>query len=111
MLPAPLNKFLLFAAFFFFCWKRSDEAKRRQRRARNKRKRLEIRQLKKNAHEEIVQGKKKRQTTEEKLSPACQKNQEKFHQQWRQTEREKERLLHLQMKNNAQFSLQIVLWQ
>ena len=29
------------------------------------------------------------QTTEEELSSACQKNQEKFHQQWRQTEREK----------------------
>ena len=31
----------------------------------------------------------------------AEKNQEKFHQQWRQTEREKERLLHLQMKNDA----------
>ena len=29
------------------------------------------------------------------------KNQEKFHQLWRQTEREKERLLHLQMKNKT----------
>ena len=86
---------------FFFSWKRSDEAKRRQRLARNKRKRLEIRQLKKNDHEELVQEKKKRQTTEEKLSSACQKNQEKFHQQCSQTEREKERLLHWQMKNNA----------
>ena len=107
----PFEQICIIRGIFFFSWKRSDEAKRRQRRARNKRKRLEIRQLKKNAHEEIVQGKKKRQTTEEKLSSACQKNQEKFHQQWRQTEREKERLLHLQMKNNAQFSLQIVLWQ
>ena len=73
----------------FFSWKRSD-AKRRQGRARNKRKRLEIRQLKKNDHEELVQEKKKRQATGEKLSSACQKNQEKFHQQWRQTGREKE---------------------
>ena len=46
MLPPPLNKFLLFAAFFL-SWKRSDEAKRRQRLARNKRKRIEIRQIKK----------------------------------------------------------------
>ena len=69
MLPPPLNKFLLFAAFFF-SWKRSDEAKRRQRRARNKRKRPQIKQIKKNAHEKLVQGKKKRQTTEEKLSSA-----------------------------------------
>ena len=42
----------------FFSWKRSDDAKRRQRRGRNKRKRLEIRQLKKNDHEELVQEKK-----------------------------------------------------
>ena len=35
ILPPPLNKFLLFAAFFC-SWKRSDEAKRRQRLARNK---------------------------------------------------------------------------
>ena len=58
MLPPPLNKFLLFAAFFF-SWKRSDEAKRRQRLARNKRKRPEIKQIKKNAPEKLVQGKKK----------------------------------------------------
>ena len=46
--------------------------------------------------------KKKRQTTEEKLSSVKKKkNQEKFHQLWRQTEREKERLLHLQMKNKT----------
>ena len=69
MLPPPLNKLLSFAAFFF-SWKRSDEAKRRQTLARNKRKRLEIKQIKKNAYEEQVQGKKKRQTTKEKLSSA-----------------------------------------
>ena len=96
----PSEQFFIICGTFFI-WKRSDEAKRRQRLARNKQKRLEIRQLKKNDHEELVQEKKKRQTTEEKLSSACQKNQEKFHQQWRRTEREKERLLHLQMKNNA----------
>ena len=56
--------------------------------------------MKKNAHEELVQEKKKRQKTEEKLSSA-KKNQEKFYQMWRQTEREKERLLHLQMKNKT----------
>ena len=61
----------------FFSWKRSDEAKRRQRRARNKRKRLEIKQIKKNAHEELVQEKKKkRQTTEEKLSSGKKKSRE-----------------------------------
>ena len=86
--------------FFFFSWKRSDEAKRCQRRARNKRRRLEIKQIKINAHEELVQQKKKRQITEEKLS-SVKKNQEKFHQLWRQTEGEKERLLHLQMKNKT----------
>ena len=100
MLPAPLKKFLLFAALCFLSWKRSDEAKRRQRRARNKRRRLEIKQIKINAHEELVQQKKKRQITEEKLS-SVKKNQEKFHQLWRPTEREKERLLHLQMKNKT----------
>ena len=56
--------------------------------------------MKKNAHEELVQEKKKRQKTEEKLSSA-KKNQEKIYQMWRQTEREKERLLHLQMKNKT----------
>ena len=56
--------------------------------------------MKKNAHEELVQEKKKRQKTEEKLSSA-KKNQEKFYQMWRQTEREKEKLLHLQMKNKT----------
>ena len=58
MLPPPLNKFLLFATSFF-SWKRSDEAKRHQRLAPNKRKGLEIKQRKKNAHEELVQEKKK----------------------------------------------------
>ena len=86
---------------FLVSWKRSDEAKRRQRLARNKRKRLEIRQIKKNAHEELVQEKKKRQTTEEKLSSACQKKSREVQQQCSQTERKKERLLHWQMKNNA----------
>ena len=49
--------------------------------------------------------KKKIQTTEEKLSFVKKKNQEKFHQLWRQTEREKERLLHLQMKNKTYKSI------
>ena len=101
MLPAPLNKFLLFAAFFFFSWKRSDEAKRRQRRARNKRRRLEIKQIKKNAHEELVLEKKEKTDNRRKTVFCQKKNQEKFHQLWRQTEREKERLLHLQMKNKT----------
>ena len=72
MLPAPLNKFLLFAAFFFFSWKRSDEAKRRQRRARNKRRRLEIKQIKKNAHEELVLEKKEK-TDNRRKTVFCQK--------------------------------------
>ena len=59
MPPPPLNKFLLFAALFL-SWKRSDEAKRRQRLARNKQKRLEMRQITKNVHEKLVQEKKKR---------------------------------------------------
>ena len=87
----------------FFSWKRSDEAKRRQRRARNKRRRLEIKQIKKNAHEELVLEKKEK-TDNRRKTVFCQKkkkNQEKFHQLWRQTEREKERLLHLQMKNKT----------
>ena len=100
MLPTPLNKFLLFAAFFF-SWKRSDEAKRRQRRAQNKRRRLEIKQIKKNAHEELVQEKKEKTDHRRKTVFCPKKNQEKFHQLWRQTEREKERLLHLQMKNKT----------
>ena len=101
MLPPPLNKFLLFAASFF-SWKRSDEAKRHPRLAPNKRKRLEIKQIKENAHEELVQEKKKEKTDNRRKTVFCQKkNQEKFHQLWRQTEREKERLLHLQMKNKT----------
>jgi len=45
---------------FFFSWKRPDEAKRHQRLAQNKRKRLEIKQIKKNAHEELVQEKREK---------------------------------------------------
>ena len=86
----------------FFSWKRSDEAKRRQRRVRNKRRRLEIKQIKKNAHEELVQEKKEKTDNRRKtIFYQKKKNQEKFHQLWRQTEREKERLLHLQMKNKT----------
>ena len=69
MLPPPLNKFSLFAAFFLV----GKDLMRQKgvRLARNKRKRLEIKQIKKNAHvEPLVQEKKKRQTTEEKLSSA-----------------------------------------
>ena len=69
MLPPPLNKFLLFAASFF-SWKRSDEAKRYQRLALNKRKRLEIKQRKKNAHEQLVQEK-KRKDKREKFHSNC----------------------------------------
>ena len=83
----------------FFSWKRSDEAKRRQRRARNKRRRLEIKQIKKNAHEELVQEKKEKTDNRRKIVFCQKKTQEKFQQLWRQTEREKERLHHLQMKN------------
>ena len=73
-----MNKFLLFAASFF-SWKRSDEAKRHQRLAPNKRKGLEIKQIKENAHEELVQEKKKkRQTTEEKLSSVKKKIKRSF---------------------------------
>ena len=66
---------------------------------RSKRKRLEIKQIKKNAQEELVQEKKKRQPKKNCLLPK--QNQENFHQLWRQTECEKERLLHLQMKNET----------
>ena len=66
----PFEQIFIICGIFCFSWKRSDEAKRHQRLARNKRKRLEIKQIKKNAHEELVQGKKKRQKTEEKLSSA-----------------------------------------
>ena len=72
MLPAPLNKFLLFAALFFLSWKRSDEAKRRQRRARNKRRRLGIKQIKENAHEELVLEKKEK-TDNRRKTVFCQK--------------------------------------
>ena len=56
----------------FFSWKRSDEAKRRQRRARNKRRRLEIKQIKKNAHEELVLEKKEK-TDNRRKTVFCQK--------------------------------------
>ena len=81
--------------------KRSDEAKRRQRLARNKRKRFQIRQTKKNAHEELVQGKKKRQTTEEKLSSAQKIIKRSFTKCGVKQSVKKERLLHLQMKNKT----------
>lgn len=100
---SPFEQIFIIRGIFFFSWKRSDEAKRRQRRARNKRRRLEIKQIKKNAHEELVLEKKEK-TDNRRKTVFCQKkkkNQEKFHQLWRQTEREKERLLHLQMKNKT----------
>ena len=43
----PFEQIFIICRIFFSSWKRSDEAKRRQRLARNKRKRLEIRQIKK----------------------------------------------------------------
>ena len=47
----------------------------------------------------LIQEKKKRQITDKKINCLLpKKNQVKFHQLWHQKEREKERLLHLQMK-------------
>ena len=97
----PFEQIFIICGIFFFSWKRSDEAKRRQRRTRNKRRRLEIKQIKKNAHEELVQEKKEKTDNRRKTVFCQKKNQEKFHQLWRQTEREKERLLYLQMKNKT----------
>ena len=91
MLPPPLKKFLLFATFFLV-----GKDLMRQKGVRDQ---LEIRQIKKNAHEEANSRKKEKTDNRKKINRLLpKKNQVKFHQLWRQAEREKERLLHLQMK-------------
>lgn len=69
---SPFEQIFIIRSIFFFSWKRSDEAKRRQRRARNKRRRLEIKQIKKNAHEELVLEKKEK-TDNRRKTVFCQK--------------------------------------
>ena len=60
----------------------------------------------------LVQEKKEKTDNRRKINcllPKKKKNQEKFHQLWCRTEREKERLLH--KYKTSQSILQIVLWQ
>ena len=99
MLPPPLNKFLLFAAFFIklekIWWgkKASETSSKWTKKAWNK--------TNKEKRPGRASSRKKEKIANRRKTLFCQKNREKFHELWRQTEGEKERLLHLQMKNKT----------